>query len=68
MESMIPLSDASRMSVSVPVITILIIVVNAFVFVLELAGSIERRFGSAMISNTDSTLLVYSTEHMRIKA
>jgi hypothetical protein len=27
-----------------------------------------RRFGSAMISNTDSTLLIYSTEHMRVKA
>jgi hypothetical protein len=26
-----------------------------------------RRFGSAMISNTDSTLLIYSTEHMRVK-
>src|SRR5215471_20956164 len=25
------------------------------------------RFGSAMISNTGSTLLVYSTEHMRVK-
>jgi hypothetical protein len=29
--------------------------------------SIARRFGSAMISNTDSTLLVYSSEHMLIK-
>jgi hypothetical protein len=27
-----------------------------------------RRFGSAMISNTDSTSLIYSTEHMRVKA
>ena len=27
-----------------------------------------RRFGSAMISNTDSTRLIYSTEHMRVKA
>ena len=26
-----------------------------------------RRFGSAMISNTDSTLFVYSTEHMLVK-
>jgi hypothetical protein len=26
-----------------------------------------RRFGSAMISNTDSTRLIYSTEHMRVK-
>jgi hypothetical protein len=26
-----------------------------------------RRFGSAMISNTDSTLLVYSAEHMLVK-
>src|SRR6266436_8024346 len=30
--------------------------------------NIARRFGSAMISNTDSTLLIYSTEHMRVKA
>src|SRR5258708_2854463 len=29
--------------------------------------SIARRFGSAMISNTDSTLLIYSTEHMPVK-
>src|SRR5947209_3644213 len=29
--------------------------------------NIARRFGSAMISNTDSTLLIYSTEHMRVK-
>lgn len=27
-----------------------------------------RRFGSAMISNTDSTLLIYSTAHIRVKA
>jgi hypothetical protein len=26
-----------------------------------------RRFGSAMISNTDSTLFIYSTEHIRVK-
>ena len=26
-----------------------------------------RRFGSAMISKTDSTLLIYSTEHMLVK-
>ena len=30
--------------------------------------SIARRFGSAMTSNTDSTLLTYFTEHMRVKA
>jgi len=29
--------------------------------------SIARRFGSAMISNTDSTLLIYSTEHIRAR-
>src|SRR5437660_10932044 len=29
--------------------------------------NIARRFGSAMISNTDSTLLVYSAEHIRVK-
>src|SRR5712664_711110 len=28
---------------------------------------IARRFGSAMISNTDSMLLIYSTEHIRVK-
>src|ERR1700687_986347 len=28
---------------------------------------IARRFGSAMISNTDSMLFVYSTEHIRVK-
>src|SRR5260370_31814868 len=28
---------------------------------------IARRFGSAMISKTDSILLVYSTEHIRVK-
>jgi hypothetical protein len=27
-----------------------------------------RRFGSAMISKTDSTLFVYYTEHIRVKA
>jgi hypothetical protein len=27
-----------------------------------------RRLGSAMISNTDSTLLVYCKEYMRVKA
>jgi hypothetical protein len=27
-----------------------------------------RRFGSAMISNTDPTLFVYSMEHIRVKA
>jgi hypothetical protein len=27
-----------------------------------------RRFGSAMISNTDSTLLVYFAGHIRVKA
>src|SRR5438094_2297113 len=30
--------------------------------------NIARRFGSAMISNTDSTLLIYSTEHILVKA
>src|SRR5439155_26519908 len=29
---------------------------------------IARRFGSAMIAKADSTLLIYSTEHMRVKA
>ncbi|HXJ93003.1 MAG TPA: rhomboid family intramembrane serine protease [Terriglobia bacterium] len=38
MGGMIPLSDASRRPISVPIITILIIVVNVSVFVLELAG------------------------------
>ena len=28
---------------------------------------IARRFGSAMISNTDSTLFVYSAGHIRVK-
>src|ERR1700746_1925399 len=28
---------------------------------------IARRFGSAMISNTDSIRFVYSTEHIRVK-
>ncbi len=27
-----------------------------------------RRFGSAIISNTDSTLFVYSREHIRVNA
>ncbi len=26
-----------------------------------------RRFGSAMISNTDSTVCIYSTENIRVK-
>ena len=30
--------------------------------------NIVRRFGSAMISNTDSMLFVYSTEHIRVIA
>lgn len=38
MGGMIPLSDASRRPTSVPVVTILIILANIFVFVLELAG------------------------------
>ena len=38
MGGFIPLSDASRRPRGVPIVTILIIVVNAFVFVLELAG------------------------------
>ena len=29
--------------------------------------SIARRFGSAMISKTDSTLLVYAAGHIRVK-
>ena len=29
---------------------------------------IARRFGSAMISKTDSTLFIYPTEHMLVKA
>src|SRR5713226_6342652 len=29
--------------------------------------NIARRFGSAMISNTDSILLAYSAEHIRVK-
>ena len=36
MGGLIPLGDASRRPVRVPVVTILIILVNAFVFVLEL--------------------------------
>src|SRR5215471_5168525 len=38
MGGMIPLSDASRRPAGVPIATILIIVANAVVFVLELAG------------------------------
>jgi membrane associated rhomboid family serine protease len=38
MGGLIPLADASRRPVRVPVVTIAIIVVNAFVFVLELMG------------------------------
>src|SRR5438128_2340532 len=30
--------------------------------------NIARRFGSAMISNTDSTLFIYCTAHMPVKA
>jgi hypothetical protein len=30
--------------------------------------SIARRLGSAMISNADSTLWVYATEHMLVNA
>src|SRR4029434_10227340 len=30
--------------------------------------NIARRFGSAMISNTDSILLIYSIEHILVKA
>src|SRR5271154_5197485 len=30
--------------------------------------SIARRLGSAMISKTDSTLLIYPTQHIRVKA
>src|SRR5947209_3269779 len=30
--------------------------------------NIARRFGSAMISNTDSTLFIYSQWHIRVKA
>src|SRR5213596_730376 len=29
---------------------------------------IARRFGSAMMANADSMVLVYSTEHIRVKA
>ena len=45
MGGMIPLSDATRQPRSVPVVTISIVVVNAVVFILELAGGdafIER--------------------------
>jgi len=30
--------------------------------------NIARRFGSAMISNTDSTFVVYYAAYMRVKA
>jgi len=36
--TVIPLSDASRRPVSIPLVTILIIVTNVFAFTLELAG------------------------------
>ncbi len=38
MATMIPLGDASRRPARIPVVTIFIILVNAFVFVLELMG------------------------------
>jgi len=38
MGGMVPLGDASRRPTSTPVMTILIIVANAFVFLLELSG------------------------------
>jgi membrane associated rhomboid family serine protease len=38
MGGMIPISDASRRPAHIPVVTILIIVANAFVFVFELMG------------------------------
>jgi membrane associated rhomboid family serine protease len=38
MGGLIPLSDATRRPTRTPVVTILLIVINAFVFVLELAG------------------------------
>src|ERR1700686_504600 len=38
MGGLIPLGDASRRPVRVPIVTILIILVNAFVFVRELTG------------------------------
>jgi membrane associated rhomboid family serine protease len=38
MGGLIPLSDASRRPTRIPVVTILIILVNAFVFLLELSG------------------------------
>jgi len=38
MGGLIPLSDASRRPMRIPVVTILIILVNAFIFVLELSG------------------------------
>jgi membrane associated rhomboid family serine protease len=38
MGGLIPLGDVSRRPTRIPVVTILIILVNAFVFVLELTG------------------------------
>ena len=38
MGGLIPLSDATRRPARIPIVTILIIVINAFVFVLELVG------------------------------
>jgi membrane associated rhomboid family serine protease len=38
MGAMVPLGDASRRPTSIPIMTILIIVTNAFVFMLELSG------------------------------
>src|SRR5579872_757325 len=38
MGGLIPLSDATRRPARVPVVTILIVVINVFVFILELAG------------------------------
>ncbi len=45
MGGMIPLGDASRRPARIPIVTILIILVNAFVFVQELMG------GEAFVSN-----------------
>src|ERR1700758_1906566 len=45
MGGLIPLGDASRRPTRIPVVTILIILVNAFVFVQELMG------GEAFVSN-----------------
>ena len=38
MGGLIPISDATRRPARIPVVTILIIIINAFVFVLELGG------------------------------